>query len=343
MRIYPSADYAAETTLYEDDTKTVGYKDGQFRTTDIDMQCDGNALTIRIGAAQGTFGGDRACTDRLWNVRLHRNPTWGDVRSIRVNGVTQSAETVAAVTYAEKGRPFAYAGGALDGDIDTLALRTQVDKAYEIVIEYERVGHGEKNAAYDATAIDFRVRAEDCQEKNINLTALGKTDWISFGYSTGINVDYKKNGARLFTEATDVRLLLDVAAQYAATPIKGGIAKSYTDGYENNQFGHGRNQKRDRVSVRCCDHGAKAADRPVSGRRQHVGEIDGQRQSRQHPDAVFGRLRRKEFCTKSCDRGRSRHGEPVATDVFAGCLQGGRSGYGLVCRAVLRLCSLTAE
>lgn len=232
MRIYPSADYAAETTLYEDDTKTVGYKDGQFRTTDIDMQCDGNALTIRIGAAQGTFGGDRACTDRLWNVRLHRNPTWGDVRSIRVNGVTQSAETVAAVTYAEKGRPFAYAGGALDGDIDTLALRTQVDKAYEIVIEYERVGHGEKNAAYDAAAIDFRVRAEDCQEKNINLTALGKTDWISFGYSTGTNVDYKKNGARLFTEATDVRLLLDgFAAQYAATPIKGGIAKSYTDGY----------------------------------------------------------------------------------------------------------------
>ena len=129
VRIYPSADYAAVTTLYEDDTKTVGYKDGQFRTTDIDMQCDGNARTIRIGAAQGTFGGDRACTDRLWNVRLHRNPTWGDVRSIRVNGVTQSAETVAAVTYAEKGRPFAYAGGALDGDIDTLALRTQVSRA----------------------------------------------------------------------------------------------------------------------------------------------------------------------------------------------------------------------
>ena len=33
----------------------------------------------------------------------------------------------------------------------------------------------------------------------------------------------------MFTEATDVRLLLDgFAAQYAATPIKGGIAKSYT-------------------------------------------------------------------------------------------------------------------
>ena len=231
LEVFPSTNYSAKTTLYEDDTKTVAYKDGHFRTTDISMACTGNILKINIGKANGTFNGDRAFTDRVWNVRLHKNTDWGEIKSVRVNGQSVTAQTLAKLTYNTKGRPFAFSGGALDGDIQTFTINTKISEAYEIEIEYESVVRSAVYEDYDATAVKFKVTSEACTESSVNLTALGTTDWVSYGYSLGTNTDYKKGGPRLFSAPEDVRLMLDnPTRQYVALQFKTGLEKTYTNG-----------------------------------------------------------------------------------------------------------------
>ena len=231
LEVFPSTNYSAKTTLYEDDTKTVAYKDGHFRTTDISMACTGNILKINIGKANGTFNGDRAFTDRVWNVRLHKNTDWGVIKSVRVNGQSVTAQTLVKLTYNTKGRPFAFSGGALDGDIQTFTINTKISEAYEIEIEYESVVRSAVYEDYDATAVKFKVTSEACTESSVNLTALGTTDWVSYGYSLGTNTDYKKGGPRLFSAPEDVRLMLDnPTRQYVALQFKTGLEKTYTNG-----------------------------------------------------------------------------------------------------------------
>ncbi len=232
LDVYPSANYTAKTVLYEDDTKTVAYKDNKFRTTDIAMSCTGNTLKINIGSAQGSFKGERAFADRTWNLRLHKNPGWGAVKSVKVNGQTVTAETLAQITYNAGGRPFAYAGGALDGEINTFSLNTKVAEAYEIEIEYESVVNSANNAAYDATAVKFKASASKTDEESVNLTELGTTDWISYGYNSGTSIDYRKGGLRLFSAPEDSRPMYNsLCSVYSANLIKTGLEKSYTDGY----------------------------------------------------------------------------------------------------------------
>ncbi len=231
LEIYPSANYTAKTTVYEDDTKTVGYKDNKFRTTDIAMSCVGNTLKIEIGAAQGNFSGERAFTERVWNLRLHTNPNWGEVKSVKVNGQTVTAETLAQITYNEGGRPLAYTGGALDGEIKTFSVNTKVAEAYEIEIEYESVTNSVNNADYDATALKFSVAVNECTETSVNLTELGTVDWVSYGYNSGTSIDYRKNGKALFSSPVDKHLMLDSPTlQYKGSQIKTGLQKVYTDG-----------------------------------------------------------------------------------------------------------------
>ena len=78
LDIYPSTTEASETTLYEDDTLTTAYQQGQFRTTKIKTRTDDAAKTVSvsIGAAVGKFSG--ALTARSWVVRLRRPPNWPD-------------------------------------------------------------------------------------------------------------------------------------------------------------------------------------------------------------------------------------------------------------------------
>lgn len=232
LDVYPSADYAAKTTVYEDDAETLAYTDGKYRKTDIAMSCAGNTLKIDIGKAVGSFTGKRAFIDRKWNVRLHKNPDWGNVKSVKVNGSAVSAQTLAALTYENGGRPFAYTGGALDGEIKAFALDTKTDKSYTIEIEYESVTNSGKCADYDATEVKFDVTVADCTDTSVDLTALGTTDWVSFGYNSGTSVDYKKNGPRLFGAPADRRTMIDAPTlKYKSAQIKTGLEKTYTDGH----------------------------------------------------------------------------------------------------------------
>ena len=231
LEVYPSANFTAKTTLYEDDTRTVAYKDGKYRTTDIAMSCTGNVLKIEIGAAQGSFTGDRAFAERTWNVRLHKNPEWGAVKSVKVNGEAVTVQTIIKLTYENGGRPFAFKGGALDGEIDTFTIGTEASKKYTVEIEYESVKQSASNADYDATTIGFTVSASACEETSVDLTKLGTTDWVSYGYNSGTSVDYKKGGPRLFSAPSDKRCMLDAPTlQYKGMQITTGLQKTYSDG-----------------------------------------------------------------------------------------------------------------
>lgn len=231
LEIYPSANYAARTIVYEDDTKTVGYKDNKFRTTDIAMSCVGNTLKIEIGAAQGNFSGERAFTERVWNLRLHTNPNWGKVKSVKVNGKEVTTQTLAQVNYNAGGRPFAFTGGALDGEVSAFTLQTETGKAYAIEIEYDSVVDSGKNIDYDATALKFTVAVSECAETSVNLTELGTVDWVSYGYNSGSSIDYRKNGKTLFSSPVDKHLMLDSPTlQYRGSQIKTGLQKVYSDG-----------------------------------------------------------------------------------------------------------------
>ena len=232
LEVYPSVNYTAKTTVYEDDGKTVAYKDGKYRTTDIQMSCTGNVLKIEIGAANGSFTGDRAFANRIWNVRLHTNPNWGAIKSVKVNGAAVSPETLAKLNYENGGRPFAFTGGALDGSLATFTVSTEVSKAYTIEIEYESVENSATFAGYDATEVKFKATASECTETSVNLTEAGTTDWISYGYNSGTSVDYKKNGPRMFSAPADIHLMLDQPTQqYKASQVKAGLEKTYTDGH----------------------------------------------------------------------------------------------------------------
>ncbi len=232
LEVYPSANYKAKTTVYEDDGKTVGYKDGKYRTTDIQMSCTDNVLKIKIGAAKGSFTGDRAFAKRTWNMRLHTNPNWGAIKSVKVNGAAVSPETLAKLNYENGGRPFAFTSGALDGTISTFTVQTEVSKAYTIEIEYENVENSATFAGYDATEVKFKATVNKCEETSVNLTEVGTTDWISYGYNSGDSVDYRKGGLRLFSKPENVRdLRQDLCKGYMSVQFKTGLSKSYSDGY----------------------------------------------------------------------------------------------------------------
>lgn len=229
LEVYPSANFAAKTVLYEDDTQTVAYKDGKFRTTDISMACSGNTLKINIGAAKGSFSGDRAFDDRTWNIRLHTNPDWGAIASVKVNGAAVTPETLAKLTYEAGGRPFAFTGGAPDGDVTAFTIETEVAKAYEIEIVYASVVNSAVNSGYDRTAVGFSISTKLCSGDSVDLTALGTTDWAAYGHMSGTEIDYKKDGGRHFS-ALSTFLGCDVTNFKPDQKYNGLIYRDYSDG-----------------------------------------------------------------------------------------------------------------
>ncbi len=176
LDVYPSAENTANTVLYEDDTKTVAYKSGKYRTTAIGMTQTGNKTSLVIKSAVGSFDGERAFTERTWNVRLHKNPDWGNITSVKVNGKNIAYKQVSRSASA---KPFAYSGAALDGDVYELSFDAAVYSDTNIEIEWSAVGGVHTKSEYDKTAVDFGLscgpagdgaKLDDCTE-----------DWVSYG------------------------------------------------------------------------------------------------------------------------------------------------------------------
>ena len=195
LDVYPSANYEANITLYEDDTKTDAYKQGHFRTTDISMDFDVNkqALIVKIGAANGEFEGDRAFAERKWTFRLHTNPGWGAVASIVVNGEVVDFEFISK---SSSGVPFAFEGASLDGDVYEFAVEGSVYAEYEIKVFYESTKESEMKYSYEKIEIPFELSV-DASGDGVKLddTAI---DWIAFGEGNS-NLYTTKNGLNVFS------------------------------------------------------------------------------------------------------------------------------------------------
>lgn len=220
LDVYPSKNFEAATTLYEDDTHTVAYKDGKSRTTDISMTFDAakNAVKVNIGAARGEFDGPLAFTDRKWNVRVHKNPEWGEVTKVVIGGRELNAAEIKLISKSENGMPFAYVGAALDGDVYTFSFEGSVTTATEIEIYFSAYADSAVNAQYDRSATPFTATFAS-GASSYDLTALGTADWFSYDAQS---MTTKKNGAGVFGAFT---------AECEDISVKSGqVSRSYTDG-----------------------------------------------------------------------------------------------------------------
>ena len=86
---YPSTTETDQTTIYEDDTLTTAYQQGQFRNTTIKTWADdaNKTVSVSIGSAVGSYPG--AAMQRSWVLRLHRPPDWSSdlaVATVTLNG-----------------------------------------------------------------------------------------------------------------------------------------------------------------------------------------------------------------------------------------------------------------
>ncbi len=196
LDVYPSANYDAGITLYEDDTKTNAYKSGYYRTTDITMDFDSRnkALLIKIGAAQGEFEGDRAFTNRKWTVRLHTNPGWGSVTSIVVNGKVVDFDFICQ---SSAGTPFAFSGASLDSDVYEFVVDGSVYESYEIKVFYASSANSQTNTSYEKVEIPFELSFGEAGDAvNFNNSAV---DWIAYGENSASANYITKNGLNIFS------------------------------------------------------------------------------------------------------------------------------------------------
>ena len=72
LLVYPAA--SSSFTLYEDDGRSLGYRQGEFARTLLTCITNGKAVTLTIGGRQGRFAGMPATRDFEARVRLPERP-----------------------------------------------------------------------------------------------------------------------------------------------------------------------------------------------------------------------------------------------------------------------------
>ncbi|HTV62908.1 MAG TPA: PA14 domain-containing protein, partial [Verrucomicrobiae bacterium] len=123
LDVYPSTTESDQTSLYEDDTLTTAYKQGQYRTTPISIWANNSSKTVSvsIGAAVGSFSG--ASAQRSWVVRLHRPPNWSaDLAPTQVTVNGRASGTVIRRVRNTSAMPLGANNGAPDADVFEVTL-----------------------------------------------------------------------------------------------------------------------------------------------------------------------------------------------------------------------------
>ena len=118
LDVYPSTTETDRTTLYEDDTLTTAYQQGQFRNTTIKTWADETAKTVSVSIAPavGTYAG--ALEQRSWIVRFRRPASWP--ASLAPAQVTLNGQPIGPVTRRVKdaiAMPLGAGNGAPDADV----------------------------------------------------------------------------------------------------------------------------------------------------------------------------------------------------------------------------------
>lgn len=184
LDVYSSADFDGETTLYEDDTETVAYKDGKYRTTDITLSGD-KTQTLTIYPAEGSFDGDRAFTKRNYTVRVHGRDDWGKLLTASVNGENVAFKVIAKDDNAE---PIAIVGGARDNTVYEITFEADVYEKTVITLEFEYAVADGRNENYDSSEADISLTVKELEKDTADFT-IGEDakDWILYG----LNWDYE--------------------------------------------------------------------------------------------------------------------------------------------------------
>lgn len=203
LEVYPTLAGSASTRLYEDDTETVAYKSGAFRTTEIQMAyvAEKEALSVEIGAAEGSFAGDKAFDTRTWNVRVHTYKSLGEVTSVKVDSKPVSMRYFVRSSSAS---PFAFSGASADNDVYEFAFTGDVYTKHSIEITFSGKGAftTQRTAVseYDASAAAFTLVAEEAGNL-VNLDDERFTDWAYYG-GDGTAIARKSGADHLFTDVT---------------------------------------------------------------------------------------------------------------------------------------------
>lgn len=128
---YPDRDARDEGILYEDDGETTAYMLGESRTTAYRAFYDRaeKAYVAEIDGAKGTFGGERACSERRIAIRLHGAFCADAVARVTLNGEELPFELLAQN---KNVFPFAAEGGARDGEIVQVTFPSRTEEAYRL-------------------------------------------------------------------------------------------------------------------------------------------------------------------------------------------------------------------
>jgi alpha-glucosidase (family GH31 glycosyl hydrolase) len=137
LDVYPSINYLASATLYEDDTITNKYKDGAYRKTNFTAGADDydKNIIVEIMPAQGTYDG--ALSSRSWVVRVRRAIEWPSdyaVHSVTVDGYSISDFEIK--TRNPNAMPFSNQGGSPDSEVIEIALPSKPVNTPRTVIIY---------------------------------------------------------------------------------------------------------------------------------------------------------------------------------------------------------------
>lgn len=198
LDVYPSKNYPASTRLYEDDTKTVAYKDGKYRTTAIDMNYDGasDKIKLNIGKAEGRFTSPLAFDERTWNIRVHVKD--GEkVSGVTVNGTAISAEDLKSFKVTPAAKVFAFGGSSKDGEVYQFTFKGSIYEKYDIEFRVENLKDSAVNENYDATETPFELKAYVAKPEDVVVRPSGAT--IAKPYSFAIDAVGGKINVLTFT------------------------------------------------------------------------------------------------------------------------------------------------
>lgn len=178
LEVFPSLGADARTTLYEDDTKTVAYKDGKRRTTDITLRGDSTQV-LTVEPAKGEFNSPRAFASRSYTVRVHRVDGWGELTGVTLNGEEIAFEALERDAAAQ---PLAIVGGARDSQVYTLTFEAPVNAQSVLAFTFDGAEAEQSDTDYDDSEAELSVSVNKLDKQTADFTIpADSSDWVLYG------------------------------------------------------------------------------------------------------------------------------------------------------------------
>ena len=253
LDVYPSTRQSDVTELYEDDTTSTAYQEGEYRTTQLSSYFDSEAgeAIVEIGAAQGDFAGELAFDSRDWTLRIHQPEGWGELEAVLVDG--EEADFTATAADSEA-MPLMNEGGSRDGTVYTLQFTADVADAKTVRLQFANPADPAVPADdYDTpnyygrpapVEVTRDIQVEETVPEQVNLTEEGSADWVHAGYGETL-ATVRKAGVEpkiTFRDAATPLLMYDYRAHMSWTDgdiqasetgtQTGSHNKTVNDGYE---------------------------------------------------------------------------------------------------------------